>query len=204
MTTLPGAPAWAAELVRLACAEAQRPLPARLAWRRRSGGPSAGSTRPALGLISVRAGRDLTDQRLTLLHELAHWLSPSKPSRRVRRRTIHHGRAFYAVAFALYGRHGIGSEDALRLEASRYPGSLRHAAALGVPGALLALAERREALRARPRASWRVLIPEHPISLERDGRWTVCAVCRRRIVGAHLARLRRRRTAGRHVLWTRA
>jgi len=196
------APAWALDLVHRACADAGLPAPASLAWRRRRGELSTGVTRLADGLISVRAGEDLVDQRLTLLHELAHWLAPRPRTRR--RRTAHHGRSFYAVAFVLYERHGIGRQDALRLEATRYPGSLRHAAALGVPGALHALAQRRTVLRARPRAQWRLLVPAHAIRLERDGRWTVCAVCRQRIVGVHLARLRRRRTALRHVLWARA
>jgi hypothetical protein len=69
------------------------------------------------GVIAVRAGRDPVDQRLTLLHELAHWLVPSR--RRSRGRAQHHGRAFYRVAFELYRHHGIPAADALRLEAGR-------------------------------------------------------------------------------------
>jgi hypothetical protein len=189
-------------LVELVCAEAGAILPSRLAWRRRTGLLSTGSTRPAEGLISVRAGEDLIDQRLTLLHELAHWLRPPHHGRH--RRAIHHTVAFYATAFALYARHGIQTDDILRLEATRYPSSLRHAVVLGLPGAAAALRERHARLRARPRARWRVMVPEHSIRLERDGRWTVCAVCRQRIVGVQLARLRRRRTPASHVLWTRA
>jgi hypothetical protein len=44
----------------------------------------------------------------------------------------------------------------------------------------------------------RVLVPEHPVRLVRDGRWTRCAVCGIRVVGPNLRRLRRR--PGRHVL----
>lgn len=203
MTTSPGAPAWAVGLVERVCVEAGARPPGRLAWRRRKGALSTGSARPADDLISVRAGEDQIDQRLTLLHELAHWLTPRAPRRR-RRGAIHHTRAFYASAFELYARHGVEGDDALRLEATRYPSSLRHAAALGVPGAIQALRERRIQLDARPRVQWRVLVPEHSIRLERDGRWTVCATCRHRIVGLHLARLRRRRIPARHILWTRA
>jgi hypothetical protein len=47
----------------------------------------------------------------------------------------------------------------------------------------------------------RVLVPEHRVQLVRDGRWTVCAVCRQRIVGPNLARMRRR--GGRHTLFMR-
>jgi hypothetical protein len=200
----PAAPAWAVELVTTVCAEAGVAAPRTFTWRRRRGEGSTGVTQPGVGAIRVRAGTDPLDQRLTLLHELGHWLAPRARTRRRGSWTSHHGRAFYAIAFRLYERHGIGPDEALRLEGSRYPDALRHALVLGVPGADGWLAWRRAALRARPRRTWRVLVPEHAVRLERDGRWTVCAICRHRIVGAQLARLRRRRTPARHVLWTSA
>jgi hypothetical protein len=195
------APGWAVALVDAVCAEAGVEPP-RLAWRRRRGEHSTGVARRQAGMIAVRAGTDPTDQRLTLLHELAHWLAPV-PARR-RGRSEHHGRAFYEVAFALYRRHGLTDADALRLEAGRYPSSLRHATALGVPGASELAADRRVVRGGRPRRRWRVLVPEHSVLLERDGRWTVCATCRRRVVGANLARIRRARRPVRHVLMTAA
>jgi hypothetical protein len=179
------------------CADAGVSAP-QLAWRRRRGEHSTGVARRDSATIAVRAGSDDLDQRLTLLHELAHWLSAVAPRRRGR--SVHHGRAFYARAFELYARHGVPAADALRLEAGRYPSALRHAAALAVPGAAAALAAHRSTIRARPRRRWRVLVPEHRIRLERDGRWTVCATCRQRIVGASLARVRRTRRPVRHVL----
>ena len=194
------APGWALDLAVTVCAEAAV-TPPRIAWRNRRGEASTGLTRRSDGIVAVRAGSDPLDQRLTLLHELAHWLTPA--SRR-RGRAVHHGRAFYAIAFELYRRHGLVEADALRLEAARYRSALRHASALGVEGAGAALAEHRSALRARPRRRWRVLVPEHPIRLERDGRWSVCATCRQRVVGAHLARVRRARRPQRHVLMTAA
>jgi len=190
------APGWALDLVASVCADAAVPPP-RLLWRSRRGDASTGLARRADGIVAVRAGSDPLDQRLTLLHELAHWLTPA--SRR-HGRSVHHGRAFYAVAFELYRRHGLAEADALRLESARYRSALRHGAALGVDGAVAALAEHRSALRARPRRRWRVLVPEHPIRLERDGRWSVCATCRQRVVGSHLARIRRARRPLRHVL----
>jgi len=193
------APTWAAELLATVCAEADV-APPRLAWRRRSGAHSTGVTRRDDGLVAVRAGSDPLDQRLTLLHELAHWLSPA--GRRRRGRSTHHGSTFYAIAFDLYRRHGLADDDALRLESGRYRSSLRHAVSLGIPGAAAALAEHRFALRARPRRTWRVLVPEHPVRLERDGRWSVCATCRQRVVGINLARIRRGRRPVRHVLMT--
>lgn len=191
-------PIWAHALVADVCAEAGV-APPRLLWRRRDDEHSTGLTRRSDGLVAVRAGRDPVDQRLTLLHELAHWLAAT--SRRGRR-AVHHGRAFYSIAFELYRRHGIGDENALRLESGRYPSALRHAATLGVPGAAAALSRRRSDMRARPRRRWRVLVPEHFIRLARDGRWTVCATCGQRVVGVHLSRLRRARRSYRHVLMT--
>jgi hypothetical protein len=195
------APAWAVELVATVCADVSVEPP-RLSWRRRIGEHSTGVTRQHDGLVAVRAGTDALDQRLTLLHELAHWLSPA--ARRRRGRSVHHGRAFYNIAFDLYRRHGIPDAQALRLESGRYRTSLAHAVALGVPGAAAALAEHRSTIRARPRRRWRVLVPEHAVSLEREGRWTVCATCRQRVVGLNLARARRARRPIRHVLMTAA
>ena len=192
------APAWAQTLVASVCADAAIDQP-RLSWRRRASEHSTGVTRRHDGIVAVRAGSDELDQRLTLLHELAHWLSPAP---RRARRAVHHGRAFYEIAFELYRRHGLTDADALRLESARYRSSLRHAVALGVPGAAAALAEHRSTIRARPRRRWRVLVPEHRVRLERDGRWTVCATCRQRVVGVNLARIRRARRPVRHVLMT--
>ena len=191
-------PDWAGSLVGEVCADAGV-APPRLAWRRRAGAHSTGVARRHAGTISVRAGEDMLDQRLTLLHELAHWLAPL-PSRRPGARVRHHDRAFYRIAFALYRRHGLAHADALRLETARYPSALGHAVALDVPGAVAARAAHLSALRSRPRRRWRVLVPEHPIRLGRDGRWHVCTTCRQRIVGRHLVRIRRARRAIRHLL----
>jgi len=191
-------PAWASELVTFVCADARVAEP-RLAWRRRIGEHSTGVTRRHDGMIAVRAGSDEVDQRLTLLHELAHWLSPAA---RRRRRAVHHGREFYEIAFELYRRHGLTDADALRLESGRYRSALRHAVVLGVPGAAAALAKHRSVTRDRPRRRWRILVPEHRVQLERDGRWSICSTCRQRVVGMHLARIRRARRPVRHVLMT--
>jgi hypothetical protein len=194
---MPEAPAWARSLVLTVCAEADAALP-RLTWRHRDRPTSSGVTRQSAGVVSVVAGRDPVDQRLTLLHELAHWLAPE--ARRGRRRTRHHDAAFYTTAFPLYRRHGVPDGAALAGESARYPSSLAHARRLGVPGAEEAWRERRAGLRERAqrRPPTRVLVPEHVVRLVRDGRWTRCAVCGIRVVGPHLRRLRRR--PGRHVL----
>ena len=191
------APAWAAELVEAVCADASV-APPRLTWRNRQGTHSTGVARRQAGTISVRAGSDPLDQRLTLLHELAHWLAV--PVRRRGRRTAHHDLAFYRIAFELYRRHGLSDADALRLEAGHYPSSLGHAASLGVPGAAAALRARRAAQRSRPPRRWKVLVPEHAVRLGRAGRWHVCATCGQRVVGSNLVRVRRARRSIQHVL----
>ncbi|MGI8999074.1 MAG: hypothetical protein ACR2GO_05140 [Candidatus Limnocylindria bacterium] len=193
-------PPWAKELVAIVCADAGISEP-RLSWRRRAGDHSTGVTRRHDRMIAVRAGSDAADQRLTLLHELAHWLSPAP---RRARRAVHHGREFYEIAFKLYRHHGLTDAEALRLESARYRSALRHGVGLGVPGAAAALAAHRSTIRARPRRQWRILVPEHRVQLERDGRWTVCATCRQRVVGINLARIRRSRRPSRHVLMTAA
>jgi hypothetical protein len=191
------APSWASEMVRGVCAAAGVTEPV-MRWRRARRSASSGVTRRSTGSISVTAGTDDVDQRLTLLHELAHWLGPVP--RRRRGRVLHHDAQFYAVAFDLYRRHGISDAEVLAREGGRYPSALRHARALGIPGAHVAWLSRRDALRerARLRPPARVLEPEHTVRLVRDGRWTRCGICGVRVVGPALARLRRR--AGRHVL----
>jgi hypothetical protein len=191
------APDWARALVLAVCAEADTPLP-RLSWRTRDRSTSSGVTRRHAASISVVAGTDPMDARLTLLHELAHWLAPVP--RRRRGRCTHHDRGFYDVAFDLYRRHGVPDPIALAGESGRYPSSLAHARRLGVPGADEVWRERRLLVRARAarRPPMRVLVGEHRVRLVRDGRWTRCAVCGIRIVGPLLRRMRRR--PGRHTV----
>ena len=195
-------PAWAVELVAVACAEANL-APPRLTWRIRDRVASSGVTRRGTASISVVAGTDALDQRITLLHELAHWLT--LPAVRPRRgRAPHHDASFYRAAFDLYARHGIAAAAALEAEGARYPSSLGHARRLGVAGAEEAWRAHRARLRDRSqdRAPLRVLVAEHRVRLVRDGRWSRCSVCGVRVVGPVLRRLRRR--GGSHVLLSRA
>ena len=191
-------PAWAGEIVRDVCATAGVVQPS-VRWRKARRPASSGVTRRSAGSISVTAGTDQLDQRLTLLHELAHWVGPL--ARRRRGRVAHHDARFYAIAFELYGRHGIPDAEALAREGGRYPSALRHARALGIAGADEAWKLRRDALRerARGRPPLRVLVAEHTVRLVRDGPWTRCGICGVRVVGPILARLRRR--SGRHILF---
>ena len=201
------APAWAVALVHEVCAAAGVTPPSRLRWRRLRRLASSGVATRRAGRIAVSAGVDLDDARHTLLHELAHWLAPEERRGRGRRRAVHHGAAFYAIAFDLFARHEASLEAALRREASRYPTSLNRAVRLSIPGAAGLLEERRAAVRARRarrgQSAWRVLVPEHAVELVRDGRWWICATCRRRLVGRTLLRAGRRGRRERHAVWTR-
>ncbi len=202
------APDWARSLVLAVCAEAGVAPPSVLRWRRAAREASSGLASRRAGSIAVTAGTDPADARHTLLHELAHWLTPDTPARRAGRRSriVHHGAAFYATALSLFARHADGIGLALRREASRYPSVLRHAAAAGIDEAAVMAAERRAARagrRSAGRATWRLLVPEHAVALVRSGRWYVCATCGHRLVGRTLARAARRGRRERHALWTR-
>ena len=191
------APQWASAMVHEVCAAAGVAVPL-VRWRNARRPGSSGVTRRSEGSVTVTAGTDPIDQRLTLLHELAHWLGPVP--RRRRGRVQHHDARFYEIAFDLYRRYDIPDADVLVHEGGRYPSALRHARAAGMPGADEAWHARRDALHALAgqRAPQRVLVAEHTVRLVRDGRWTRCATCGVRVVGPTLARLRRR--SGRHIL----
>lgn len=87
------------------------PLPV-LTWRRRSRqksywvtshtlgrrASSSGRYYPAEYRIVLTAGSERRAQKLTLLHEIAHWLTPSDRG---------HGDAFWIKAFELYRRYGV-------------------------------------------------------------------------------------------------
>ncbi len=203
------APDWARGLVLAVCSAAGVAPPNVLRWRRAAREPSSGLASRRAGSIAVTAGTDPADVRHTLLHELAHWLTPEAPPRRAGRRSriVHHGAAFYATALPLFERHADGIEAALRREAGRYPSVLRLAAAAGIGEAAVLAAERRTA-RAHRRAAgagtWRLLVAEHAVTLVRNGRWYVCATCGHRLVGRTLARAARRGRRERHALWTRS
>ena len=67
-------------------------------------------------ILTVWAGRRKLDQKLVLLHELAHWLRP--PDER-------HSPAFWALAWELYRRHRVPIKYALRSEGAYKQGATR-------------------------------------------------------------------------------
>lgn len=57
--------------------------------------------------IAITAGSLRKDQRLVLLHEIAHWLLPTG---------VHHGKAFWDLAFELYRKYKVPMFYALSRE----------------------------------------------------------------------------------------
>ena len=193
------APAWADDLVATVCADAGVPPP-RLLWRVRRGGPSTGVARRSDGTIPFAPATDPLDQRLTLLHELAHWLAPAAR----RRGLVGPSRPrLLRVAFDLYRRHGLDDADALRWNRR----ATRSALAMPSPSACRAPPPRSsptsdEARRARPRRNGASSCP----SIRSGSSATGAGQSARSAVsgwsGRICARVRRSRRAVRHVLMT--
>ena len=109
---------------------------------------STGVARRDEGIISVRAGSDPLDQRLTLLHELAHWLTP----RARRRRTAPAPRPCLLRRRLRPLPPPRPRPTPTRCASSPVATARRSGTphALGVPGARRALAAHRAAIRSRP------------------------------------------------------
>jgi predicted metal-dependent hydrolase len=118
-------PNWALELVEQVKAEYRSTKPLTINWRRthtRKGLISYNEMtmqtikrKPMLssgfcsysGKISITAGEIRKDQKLVLLHEIAHWLLPKE---------VHHGKAFWDLAFELYRKYKVPMYYALNRE----------------------------------------------------------------------------------------
>lgn len=137
-------PAWATALVARVCAEQGFPEP-ELRWRRWRnghvyGGRSSGWTFPTFpGLrISVTAGAHRRDQRLVVLHELAHCQVGIKHS---------HDATFWHAAWALYEQYrgpSLSLRYILENESHYKRRALTVAADRGIFGARAALARARK------------------------------------------------------------
>ena len=118
-------PDWAVSLVEQVCKDYNRAKPADLVWHNSKHVKSGGVTYYAKtmsgkqmlkrtktgrlvvfrGKIRLSAGTDEIDQKLVLLHELAHWIV-------VRGKATGHTVRFWKQAFELYERYGIDLEYA--------------------------------------------------------------------------------------------
>jgi hypothetical protein len=155
------APAWAEALAADVCFGRKARVP-RLVWRAVPGATSHGYTTHAGNLIAVSAGTDATDQRMLLLHELAHALGNAEG----------HSAAFWRRAFDLYAAHGL-LEHAVRREVWYKAGATREAARRG-----LITPERRDDLllahrwgdaqRPKLNAYWAVARMDKAVA---EGRW---------------------------------
>ena len=86
----------------------------RLTWRRsRVHGLSSGRYLTREHRIVVTAGKSRQDQKLTLLHEIAHALTPGE----------HHSDHFWMVAWKLYRRWGVPIKYAREREGKYRKGS---------------------------------------------------------------------------------
>lgn len=115
--------------------------PERAAKLQRRPTRSSGVAYPGSDRLVVTAGSELVDQRLVLLHELAHLLvGPGH----------HHDRTFWRRAWGLYLADGqVSVAYALHREGAYREMALRVAVTLGLPGAAVSLAARRRLARER-------------------------------------------------------
>ncbi len=97
------APPWAFRLAVEVCEAAGVPVP-QIIWRRnRADNLTSGRGSLARG-VRITAGTSYKDQKLVLLHELAHWLRQHEPDGLG---TSHDAR-FWDIAFGLYKRYRLG------------------------------------------------------------------------------------------------
>lgn len=117
-------PKWVERLVTEVCTEAGADEPT-VTWRRsRDAVLSSGRHLPSDHRIVVTAGSDRRDQRLVVLHELAHHLTPG----------VRHGDVFWAVAWRLYQQYG-NAAYALKREAGYRANATTVAVRQGIRGA---------------------------------------------------------------------
>ena len=98
-------PTWAHKLLIRVTRDAQRRDRPRLKWRRHNRHLSSGWCHMATGTIMIHAGTAHRDQKLVLLHELAHWLVRAG-----------HTTTFWDTAFALYRRYKVPMRYAFKSE----------------------------------------------------------------------------------------
>lgn len=117
-------PNWVNDLVKQVVEEYRKPFLPLIVWRRSHGKKewnakysmyekkekrrtSSGVTYCKENKIVITAGKLRKDQKLVLLHELAHWLLPDGE---------HHGKAFWDLAFELYRKYKVPMYYALNSE----------------------------------------------------------------------------------------
>ena len=122
MQTTSTTPNWAVELVEQVCKDRRRAVPSRLQWYDRSKSTKVYRTWnedgsrslkiknqeytsgwTTVGKIHISAGTSEEDQKLVLLHELAHHLLNKTKKSRLQGHSIR----FWRLAFELYHQYGV-------------------------------------------------------------------------------------------------
>lgn len=130
MKTSAKTPEWATELFTEVCKDYNRGLPSLFTWHEANRNGSSGWTRAAWGKrmvkqksgkwkavnwygeIKVIAGKDEQDQKLVLLHEIAHHLNGKNKAHRGEGHTM----KFWKLAFELYDKYGVDMDYAYKRE----------------------------------------------------------------------------------------
>lgn len=135
MKTTYSTPAWAVMLVKQVCTDYSRAMPTELHWYSLNIGggydkidtadggykyifkarnSSSGNTGRHNGRIHISAGADEQDQKLVLLHELAHHIM----NKTKKGRAANHNTTFWMLAFELYKKYDMNMTFAFDREKS--------------------------------------------------------------------------------------
>jgi len=102
-------PSWATRIIERICTEHEMPIPP-TRWIRKQRFSSSGRFTYGTHQITINAGSDKMDQRVTLLHELAHYINCYKKTGKG------HDDKFWDIAFGLFHdkRNRVKKRYALR------------------------------------------------------------------------------------------
>jgi predicted metal-dependent hydrolase len=100
-------PDWAVEITMDVMSKYSHKNPPKIVWKRRTHRTSSGTQYSYSKKIVIRAGTDELDQKLVLLHELAHHICPKKAM---------HNMRFWRTAWILYIEYGIPEDYAFERE----------------------------------------------------------------------------------------
>lgn len=117
-------PSWAVELVLQVCKDYRRRAPSELRWYQSNKEHSNGHWNWFNSKIFIRAGTDKAEQRVVLIHELAHCIIGK--SRKTRYKRFSHTIKFWRLFWELSARYGDVEEsyqrDVIQFQ-KWYPGS---------------------------------------------------------------------------------
>lgn len=110
------APHWAIDLVHQVCSDYKRKLPGLLQWYNVQRGSASGYTWFNGKKIHISACHDDTENKIVLLHELAHHIvSKTRKGKREG-----HSLRFWRLVFELSQRYGTGVDETYKREVESY------------------------------------------------------------------------------------